>query len=289
MKGSGAAVLLPRSTEEVSAVLSHCHGRRLAICPQGGNTGLVGGSVPVFDELVLSTARMAKVNTIDPLSGGGNKLESSGLWGMVEKSNQCEPAGAVSCEAGCVLEALDARVGEEAALTVPLDLGAKGSCHIGGNVATNAGGLRLLRYGPLHGSVLGLEATKRRCLQEDDLQTSETVDIGDGGAENRAFVLSEIPKPTEHWALLTFPNYDGVGFVFANSLDSEKKTVGVENGCADELRREPQCSNLPHVLYIRKTFVCESVSRTMDEAKQVLEVAHALQGSRQVRTPRRQG
>ncbi|KAH8042309.1 hypothetical protein HPB51_021393 [Rhipicephalus microplus] len=69
MAGSGAAVLLPRSTEEVSAVLSHCHSRRLAVCPQGGNTGLVGGSVPVFDELVLSTARMAKVNTIDPLSG----------------------------------------------------------------------------------------------------------------------------------------------------------------------------------------------------------------------------
>ncbi|KAH7956730.1 hypothetical protein HPB52_012216 [Rhipicephalus sanguineus] len=69
---------------------------------------------------------------------------------------------AVSCEAGCVLEALDTQVGEKAALTVPLDLGAKGSCHIGGNVATNAGGLRLLRYGPLHGSVLGLEAAHSR-------------------------------------------------------------------------------------------------------------------------------
>nr|XP_054923220.1 D-2-hydroxyglutarate dehydrogenase, mitochondrial-like isoform X2 [Dermacentor andersoni] len=145
--GSGAAVLLPSSTEEVSAVLSHCHGRRLAICPQGGNTGLVGGSVPVFDELVLSTARMAKVNTIDPLSG------------------------AVSCEAGCVLEALDTQVGEEAMLAVPLDLGAKGSCQIGGNVATNAGGLRLLRYGPLHGSVLGLEAVLADGTVLDTMQT----------------------------------------------------------------------------------------------------------------------
>lgn len=146
-QGSGAAVLLPRSTEEVSAVLSHCHGRRLAICPQGGNTGLVGGSVPVFDELVLSMARMSKVNTIDPLSG------------------------AVSCDAGCVLEALDTQVGEKAALTVPLDLGAKGSCHIGGNVATNAGGLRLLRYGPLHGSVLGLEAVLADGTVLDTMQT----------------------------------------------------------------------------------------------------------------------
>ncbi|KAH6932762.1 hypothetical protein HPB50_009363 [Hyalomma asiaticum] len=69
---------------------------------------------------------------------------------------------AVSCQAGCVLEALDMQVGEKAGLTVPLDLGAKGTCHIGGNVATNAGGLRMLRYGPLHGSVLGLEVSATR-------------------------------------------------------------------------------------------------------------------------------
>lgn len=62
------------------------------------------------------------------------------------------------CEAGSVLAWLEERVGEEAGLSVPLDLGAKGSCQLGGNVSTNAGGLRLLRYGPLHGSVLGLQA-----------------------------------------------------------------------------------------------------------------------------------
>ena len=59
------------------------------------------------------------------------------------------------CQAGCVLEWLDNYVADEAGLMMPLDLGAKGSCHIGGNVATNAGGIRLLRYGSLHGSVLG--------------------------------------------------------------------------------------------------------------------------------------
>ena len=64
-------------------------------------------------------------------------------------------SGVLVCQAGCVLEWLDDFVGEEAGLMMPLDLGAKGSCHIGGNVATNAGGIRLLRYGSLHGSVLG--------------------------------------------------------------------------------------------------------------------------------------
>jgi FAD/FMN-containing dehydrogenase len=65
--------------------------------------------------------------------------------------------GVLVSEAGCILENLDSYL-RERNLMMPLDLGAKGSCHIGGNVSTNAGGLRLLRYGNLHGSVLGVEA-----------------------------------------------------------------------------------------------------------------------------------
>lgn len=68
--------------------------------------------------------------------------------------------------------------------------------------------------------------TKRLCLQEDDLHTEETVDISDD-ADNRPFELSEIPKPTEHWALPRFPNHDGIGYVLA-SLDSEKNTVSID-------------------------------------------------------------
>lgn len=64
------------------------------------------------------------------------------------------------CQAGCILEKLNEYV-EEQGFIMPLDLGAKGSCHVGGNVATNAGGLRLLRYGSLRGTVLGLEVVRR--------------------------------------------------------------------------------------------------------------------------------
>lgn len=64
------------------------------------------------------------------------------------------------CQSGCILENLDSYVSEYN-LTMPLDLGAKGSCHIGGNLATNAGGVRLLRYGSLHGSILGVEAVSQ--------------------------------------------------------------------------------------------------------------------------------
>ena len=67
-----------------------------------------------------------------------------------------EVSGIISADAGCILQNLDEHLGSKGYI-MPLDLGAKGSCHIGGNVSTNAGGLRLLRYGSLHGSVLGLE------------------------------------------------------------------------------------------------------------------------------------
>eukprot|EP00053_Salpingoeca_punica_P018933 m.188378 g.188378 ORF g.188378 m.188378 type:complete len:509 (+) comp17535_c3_seq8:93-1619(+) len=131
-RGASKIVLRPRSVEEVSQALQHCHARNLAVCPQGGNTGLVGGSVPVFDEIVLSMSLMNRIISLD------------------------ETAGVLQCQAGCVLENVDKYLNERG-YQMPLDLGAKGSCHIGGNIATNAGGVRLLRYGSLHGSVLGLE------------------------------------------------------------------------------------------------------------------------------------
>lgn len=131
--GQTRLVLKPQTTEEVSKVLSYCNEHKLAVVPQGGNTGLVGGSVPVFDEIVINTARMNKIRSFD------------------------EESGVLVADAGVILEVADSYVGGYGHL-FPLDLGAKGSCHIGGNVATNAGGLRLLRYGSLHGNVLGLEA-----------------------------------------------------------------------------------------------------------------------------------
>lgn len=132
-KGQTQLVLKPQSTEEVSQVLKYCSENMLAVVPQGGNTGLVGGSVPVFDEIVLSTSRMDKIRSFDEVSG------------------------TLVVEAGCILEAADQFLADKGHV-FPLDLGAKGSCQIGGNVATNAGGLRLLRYGSLHGTVLGIEA-----------------------------------------------------------------------------------------------------------------------------------
>ncbi|XP_072035938.1 D-2-hydroxyglutarate dehydrogenase, mitochondrial-like isoform X1 [Amphiura filiformis] len=132
-RGSSKLMLKPKTTQEVSEILAYCNSRCLAVTPQGGNTGLVGGSVPVFDEIVLSTSLMNDIIHLDKASG------------------------ILVCQAGCILESLSTYL-EDHDLIMPLDLGAKGSCQIGGNISTNAGGLRLLRYGSLRGNVLGIEA-----------------------------------------------------------------------------------------------------------------------------------
>jgi FAD/FMN-containing dehydrogenase len=143
-RGHTKLVLKPGSTEEVSNILKYCNDNMLAVVPQGGNTGLVGGSVPVFDEIVINMSRMNQIRSFDEVSG------------------------TLVVDAGAILEVVDGYLAERGNI-FPLDLGAKGSCQIGGNVATNAGGLRLLRYGSLHGNVLGIEAVLPDGTIVDDL------------------------------------------------------------------------------------------------------------------------
>ena len=145
-RGQAKLALRPESTEQVSKILKYCNEHALAVVPQGGNTGLVGGSVPVFDEIVLNLGRMNKIRSFDSTSG------------------------ILVADAGVILETADTYLAERNHI-FPLDLGAKGSCQIGGNVATNAGGLRLLRYGSLHGTVLGIEAVLPDGTVVDDLGT----------------------------------------------------------------------------------------------------------------------
>ncbi len=145
-RGHTKLVLKPKSTEEVSKVLKYCNENKLAVVPQGGNSGLVGGSVPVFDEIVISLSRMNKIRGFDDVSG------------------------VLVVDGGVIMEIADNFLAEHKHL-YPLDLGAKGSAQIGGNVATNAGGLRLLRYGSLHGNVLGIEAVLPNGIIFDDLST----------------------------------------------------------------------------------------------------------------------
>ena len=133
-RGRALAVARPADTAEVAAVVRLCAAHAVPIVPQGGNTGLVGGGVPDASgrQLVLSLARLRRVRAID----------ADNLTATVE--------------AGCVLQALQAEA-EAQGLLFPLRLGSEGSCTIGGNLASNAGGTQVLRYGNARELCLGLE------------------------------------------------------------------------------------------------------------------------------------
>lgn len=144
--GTTPLLLRPDTTKKVSAILAICHETGTAVVPQGGNTGLTGASVPDASgqQVILSLAKMNTVRGID-------------------RENFT-----MTAEAGCVLANLQAAA-DDAGRFFPLSLGAEGSCQIGGNLATNAGGINVLRYGNARDLVLGLEVVLPDGRVLDDL------------------------------------------------------------------------------------------------------------------------
>jgi FAD/FMN-containing dehydrogenase len=133
-RGATPLVLRPATTQELSDLMRTCAEAGVPVVPQGGNTGLVGGSIPSADnsEVLISLSRMNKIREMDPLNY------------------------TVTVEAGCVLQTLQQAAADVDRL-FPLSLGAEGTCQIGGNISANAGGTMTLRYGNTRDLVLGLE------------------------------------------------------------------------------------------------------------------------------------
>ena len=133
--GAARCVVRPASTAEVAQIVKLCAQQRIAIVPQGGNTGLVGAATPdnTGAAIVLSLTRMQRIRALDPVNN------------------------TLTADAGCVLQAIQQAATENDRL-FPLSLAAEGSCTIGGNLSTNAGGTAVLRYGNTRELVLGLEA-----------------------------------------------------------------------------------------------------------------------------------
>ncbi|KAL9623103.1 MAG: hypothetical protein Q9160_002617 [Pyrenula sp. 1 TL-2023] len=209
-RGHTKLAVKPQTKEELSRILRYCNEHKLAVVPQGGNSGLVGGSVPVFDEIVINLGRMNKIRSFDEVSG------------------------ILVVDGGCVLEIADNYLAERSHI-FPLDLGAKGSCQIGGNVSTNAGGLRLLRYGNLHGNVLGVEAVLPDGTIVNDLSTLRKNNTGYDlkqlfiGSEGTIGIITGVsiicPKRSNavNVAYFGLPSFDHVkkAFVEAKSQLSE--------------------------------------------------------------------
>lgn len=127
------AYVRPADVEQISTTLRLCNEHRVAVVVQGGLTGLAGGANPSPDSVALSLERFAGIEEIDGA------------------------AGTMTLRAGTILEAAQ-KAAAEAGFLLPIDLGARGSCQVGGNIATNAGGIRVLRHGVTRDNILGLEA-----------------------------------------------------------------------------------------------------------------------------------
>ncbi len=181
--GKTPLVLRPGSTAEVAAIMELAHETGTAIVPQGGNTGLVGGQIPFGHEILVSLGRLARIRAIDP---DGNTI---------------------TVEAGVPL----AKVQEAAASLdrlYPLSLASQGSCQIGGNLSTNAGGVAVLAYGNARDSVLGLEVVLAdgriweglRALRKDNTGYDlKSLFLGSEGTLGiiTAAVLKLFPRPRE--------------------------------------------------------------------------------------------
>jgi len=131
-EGHADIILFPATTDEVAKAVAICAAHAIAIVPQGGNTGRCGGAVAGQDQVLLNLKRMNRITEIDARDF------------------------TATVEAGAILKTIQ-DAAEEHDLLFPLSLGAEGSCQIGGNLATNAGGLNVIRYGNARDLVLGLE------------------------------------------------------------------------------------------------------------------------------------
>ena len=184
-EGKAALLVRPASTDEVSKVVTICAEALIPVVPQGGNTGLTGASVPDAsgEQILLSLDRMSTIRNIDPLNY------------------------TITVDAGCILTNIrDAAA--EADRLFPLSLGAQGSCQIGGNLSTNAGGVNVLRYGNARDLVFGLEVVLpdgriwdglRRLRKDNTGYDLKQLFVGGEGTLGiiTGAVLKLFPKPKE--------------------------------------------------------------------------------------------
>lgn len=196
------AIALPDSAEEVQAVVRWAAAEGVAVVPSGGRTGLSGGAVAAKGELVLSLERMNKVLGYDPIDGH------------------------LTVQAGAPLQAVQ-EAAQAQGMIYPVDFGSRGSCSIGGNIATNAGGIRVIRFGNTREWVAGLKLVTG---------TGELLDLGRGlvknssgydlrhlaiGSEGTLGIVVEAtlrlarPLPAAQTLLLALPSFEAVMQVFA--------------------------------------------------------------------------
>ena len=246
-RGATPLLVRPRTTAEVCEIVRHCAGAGMAIVPQGGNTGRVGGAVPsaAGDEIVLSLSRLSAIRSVDT----GDET--------------------ITVEAGCVLSAVH-EAADKAGRLFPLSLASEGTCQIGGTISTNAGGTAVLRYGMMRELVLGLEVVLPDGRLWDGLRGLRKDNTGYDlkqlfiGAEGTlgvitAAVLRLFPKPRETTtALVAVPDVRSALAILGSLRETSGGAVSafelIARGAIDlVLRHVPGCADpmeAPHPWYV---------------------------------------
>ncbi len=207
-KPDPSGVVFPRSTEEVSRFLSLCSRHHVPVVPSGGRTGLSGGAIAAKSEMVLSLSRMSHLSPVDTL------------------------AQTVHVQAGAVTESVHHHC-EPHGLTWPVDFASKGSSQVGGNIATNAGGVKVIRYGLTRNWVLGLQVVT---MQGDILELNGALEKNNTGIDLRQLfigsegILGVITEAT--LKLSRLPNACDVFFFAVESIPAVLKLF-------HEVRRSP--------------------------------------------------
>jgi FAD/FMN-containing dehydrogenase len=206
-KGTATFVARPANPQECAFVIKTCTENDIPVVPMSGNTGLVGGAIAEESEVVISTERMNEIHAIDPVNG------------------------TMTVGAGCILADIQ-RAADEAGKLFPLSLAAEGSCRIGGNLSTNAGGTNVLRYGNARDLVLGLQVVLPNGEIMDGLKGLRKDNTGYElkhlfmGAEGTlgiitAAVLKLFPKPRQRQtALIALSDIDQVITLFSRASDA---------------------------------------------------------------------
>jgi FAD/FMN-containing dehydrogenase len=211
-RGATPAVVRPGTSEETAAILALCNATGQPVVAQGGNTGLVGGGIPREGELVVSLQRLRHLDAVDPR------------------------AGQVTAQAGVTVGALQAHA-RAAGWDYGVDLAARDSATVGGTIATNAGGVHVLRYGPTRRQVVGYEAVLAdgRVLRRlDGLEKDNTgYDLGGllCGSEGTLAIVT-----AARLRLVARPTHVVVALLAFDRIDDALDAVGEARRCVDTLR-----------------------------------------------------
>lgn len=237
--GVAGAIVKPKSTEEVSNILKFAYRKNISCIPQGGNTGLVGGQIPFNkNHIVISLERLNKIREINPTDQS------------------------VTVEAGLILSDLQKKC-EENNLIFPLSLASEGSCSLGGNIASNAGGVAVLYYGNTRELVMGLEVVLsdgsiinnlKTLIKDNTGYSIKDLFIGSEGTLGviTAATLKVFPKPKNMYTALL-------------SVDSPKQSIEILNYIRNNL-------SIPLTAFeLMNNFSIELVNKHMDKASIPIE------------------